>query len=212
MKHEYKRQEKELYAISTKPSLITLPAQRFVMISGKGDPNGEDFGDRVGVLYSLSWAIKMRHKAYCRDHPEEAAAFAYQEYSIYPLEGVWTADTPNPTDKSQFIYTVMIRQPDFITQEMYEAALAQVRQKKPHPLLDEAHFETMVDGLSAQILHKGSFDDEPASFEKMDAFAVAQGYQRANPYHREIYLTDPRKTSPDRRKTILRYQLHRSAT
>lgn len=210
MKHEYKKHEKELYGVSRKPSLITVPAQRFVMISGKGDPNQEDFAQRVGVLYPLAYAIKTRHKNHCIQHPEQAEAYPCQDYTVYPLEGLWSSETKDPTDKSKFIYTIMIRQPDFVTQDMFEEALAAVRQKKPHPLLKDASFGLLEDGLSVQILHIGSFDDEPASFAMMDAYILKGGYTRAGHVHREIYLNDPRKTPPQKRKTILRYQVQES--
>lgn len=101
----------------------------------------------------------------------------------------------------------MIRQPDFITKEMFESAYRVVEKKKPHPLLKEVVFDTMEDGQCVQVLHKGSFDDEPVSFAKMDAFAKDSGFERVNHYHREIYLNDAKKTAPEKRQTILRYQV-----
>lgn len=199
MKYDYRKDEKALYGGAKKPSLVTVPAQKFVMISGKGDPNQADFGDRVGVLFPLAYAIKMRQKALgC-------------EYAVYPLEGLWTSETANVTDKSQFIYTIMVRQPDFVTQEMFDEAMAAVLRKKPHPLLAEVTFGTIEDGLCVELLHRGSFDDEPASFAQMEAFAQANGCERLTHVHREIYLNDPRKTAPERRKTILRYQVKGTA-
>lgn len=197
MKHDYRKDEKELYGGAKKPTLVTVPAQKFVMISGKGDPNQADFGERVGVLFPLAYAIKMRQKALgC-------------EYAVYPLEGLWTSETADVTDKSKFIYTIMVRQPDFVTQEMFDEAMSAVLLKKPHPLLAEVSFGTLEDGLCVELLHKGSFDDEPASFAQMDAFAQESGYERLNHVHREIYLNDPRKTAQERRKTILRFQAKR---
>lgn len=207
MKHEYKKQEKELYAVATKPSLITVPTQKFIMIDGKGDPNGEDFSKRVSVLFPLAYATKMQHKSFCNNNPGEAAIFPYQDYAVYPLEGLWTSETSDTTDKSKFIYTIMIRQPDFITQEMYEEALTTVRKKKPHPLQSELRFGEIEDGLCVQMLHNGAFDDEPASFALMDIFAAENGYKRASHVHREIYLNDARKTELAKRKTILRYRV-----
>lgn len=115
MKHEYKKHEKEIYGASAKPEILTLPKQKFIMIDGRGDPNGTDFAARVETLYSLAYPIKMRHKKYCLGHPEQAAQFAYQDYTVFPLGGLWTSESPDPTDKERFIYTIMIRQPDFIT-------------------------------------------------------------------------------------------------
>lgn len=207
MKHDYKKDERAFYAVAAAPSMITLPTWRFIMIDGRGDPNGEDFAQRVGVLFPTAYAIKMRHKALCRDNPEQAGAFPCDDYAVYPLEGLWTSETKDASDKSKFIYTIMIRQPDFVTQAMFQAALEGVMQKKPHPLLAQVRFGEITEGLCVQALHTGPFDDEPATFARMDAFATAQGYAHTAHAHREIYLNDPRKTAPERRKTILRYQV-----
>lgn len=110
-------------------------------------------------------------------------------------------------DKDCFKYTIMIRQPDYITKELFWDTLETIEQKKPHPLFKEVEFDTMEDGKSIQMLHLGSFDDEPVSFAKMDAFARDNGFERLNQYHREIYLNDARKTEPEKRMTILRFQL-----
>jgi len=210
MKHEYKRHEKELYGTGAKPALLTLPKQKFILIDGRGDPNGPDFTNRVEALYSLAYPIKMRHKKFCLTHPDKAEGFAYQDYTVFPLEGLWTSESPDITDKEQFIYSIMIRQPDFITDEMIEEARDEARAKKKLPLLDDIYFDSLEDGLSIQMLHSGSFDDEPQSFAEMDAFAAQQGYERIGNKHREIYLTDARKTPAKQRKTILRYTVRRT--
>lgn len=101
----------------------------------------------------------------------------------------------------------MIRQPDFITKDMFTEAYEEVSRKKPHSLLHKVIFEAMEGSLSVQVLHIGSFDNEPESFAKMDEFAKDNKLVRINNYHREIYLTDARKTAPEKRKTILRYQV-----
>ncbi|MFD0717497.1 hypothetical protein [Paenibacillus sp. GCM10027626] len=158
MKQEWRKHEKAFYSIKAQPSLIVMPPQNFIMISGKGNPNKEDFAERVGVLYSLAYPIKMRYKALCSMNLEQREQFVYQDFTVYPLEGVWTSSNPdNPLDKDSFIYTIMIRQPDFITKEMFEAAYKAAEQKKPHPFLKEVVFDTMEDGLCVQMLHKGPF-------------------------------------------------------
>jgi hypothetical protein len=147
----------------------------------------------------------MRHKAFCNDL-EQHKQFDYSDYAVFPLEGVWTSSNAgNPLDKDSFVYSIMIKQPDFITKGMFEAAYEAVRKKKPHPLLQEVVFEAMEDSLCVQMLHIGTFDDEPESFAKMDAFAKENQLERINHCHREIYLTDARKTVPEKRQTILRY-------
>ncbi|SNS92720.1 hypothetical protein SAMN05446037_10288 [Anaerovirgula multivorans] len=209
MKHEWKKHEKELYSIKKEPSVITVPRQKFIMISGKGNPNDADFSERVGALYSLAYSIKMRHKAFCSNNPDHNKQFEYLDYTVFPLEGIWTSAGNSPLDKDSFEYTIMIRQPDFITQEMFEAAYSVVEKKKPHPFLKEVVFDTMEDGLCVQMLHIGLFDDEPASFALMDAFSKDNGLERISHTHREIYLNDARKVQPAKYQTILRYQVRK---
>jgi len=207
MKHEWRKHERELYGVKEKPQIITVPRQNFIMITGAGNPNNEDFSERVGVLYSLAYPIKMRFKAMCKNEGV-ASLYEYNDYTVYPLEGVWTTSNSDDLfDKDSFHYTIMIRQPDYITREMFDAAFAVVEKKKPHPLLKEVVFDTMEDGKSIQMLHVGPFDDEPTSFAKMDIFAKDNGLERVNQSHREIYLKDARKTSPEKTQTILRIRV-----
>lgn len=206
MKYEWRKNEKSLYQVKSQPSLIVLPRQNYIAIKGKGNPNNDDFLQRIGVLYSLSYQVKSQYKALCAKEPEKYAQSGWDDYTVFPLEGVWTSTSPDPLDKDCFLYTIMIKQPDFITRDMFDAAFAVTEKKKPHPLLKEAVFTSMEDGESVQILHTGPYDDEPQSFAKMDAFVQEAGRTRLNQYHREIYLTDARKTAPEKKKTILRYQ------
>lgn len=144
MKHEWKKHEKEFYAAKERPSIIVMPRQNFIMLSGKGNPNDNDFSEKVGVLYSLAWSIKMRYKALCSNYLELRGQFEYHDYTVHPLEGIWTSsNTGNPLDKDSYIYTIMIRQPDFITKDMFEAAYEVVEKKKPHPLLKEVVFDAV---------------------------------------------------------------------
>jgi hypothetical protein len=207
MKYEYKKHEKELYGIKDKPSFITVPRQDFIMINGEGNPNNENFSEKIAVLYSLAYAIKMRYKKSYVDL-NQTKQLDYEDFTVFPLEGVWTSSNPNnPLDKDSFVYTIMIKQPDFITKEMFEAAYEEVKKKKPNVLLKDVYFETIEEHECVQILHLGSFDDEPASFDKMNAFAKDNKLERINYFHREIYLSDARKTEPDKRRTILRYEV-----
>lgn len=208
MKHEWKKHEKELYGVTTKPQVIQIPKQKFITIKGAGDPNEAAFSDRVGVLYSLAFPIKMAFKRLTVNSKKQNGQFSYTDYTVYPLEGLWTTTNPdNLLDKSSFQYTLMIRQSDYVTEELFQETLAAVKKKKPHPLLDEIKFETIEEGLCIQALHKGSFDDEPATFAKMAQFAQSQNLQRSYHDHREIYLNDARKTLPEKRETILRFQV-----
>lgn len=149
---------------------------------------------------SLAYAVKSSYKAVSLQ--EEIHDFA-----VYPLEGIWTKINEDYLDKAKLEYTIMIRQPDFISEEMVNEALGMVRIKKPNPLLEEIHFETMQNGLCVEVLHVGAFDDEPVSFEKMDQFSAAHGLRRSESYHREIYLSNANRVEKSKLKTILRYSV-----
>lgn len=202
MKHEWKKQEKDLYMPKQKPELVTVPEQKFFMLKGKGNPNDNEFTEKIGVLYSLSYAIRMMPR---QGYTPEG----YFEYTVYPLEGVWDLTEEgkklDALNKNELLYTIMIRQPDFVTEEVVERAFENVRKKKPHPLLDDVVFGTIKDGLSVQMLHVGPYDNEPQSFELLKEFIINNNLERATLQHREIYLSDARKVEPAKLKTVLRY-------
>lgn len=204
MKYEWRKQEKNLYIPKQKPELITVPEQKFLMIKGVGNPNGEEFSEKIGVLYSLAYAIRMMPK---QGYTPEG----YFEYTVYPLEGVWDLTEKGrklyTLNKDELVYTIMIRQPDFVTEEIVDKAFENVRKKKPSPLLDEVTFGTIEDGLSVQILHVGSYDSEPESFKLMNEFTEENNLERISMTHREIYLSDFRRVSEDKLKTVLRYRV-----
>ncbi|WP_081273326.1 GyrI-like domain-containing protein, partial [Clostridium saccharobutylicum] len=204
MKFEWRKQEKNLYLPKEKPDLITVPQQKFFMLSGKGNPNDEEFSEKIGVLYSLAYAVRMMPKqGYTPD--------GYFEYTVYPLEGIWDlteeGKQSNILNKDELLYNIMIRQPDFVTQEVVNKAFENVRKKKTHPLLDDVTFETMEDGLSVQMMHIGSYDDEPQSFEQMKKFIKENNLEITTLKHREIYISDARKTEKSKLKTVLRYMV-----
>ena len=208
MRYEWKNEERELYGVKNKPQTMVVPRHNYIMLEGTGNPNQEDFSQRVGVLYSLAYPLKMSFKAGCKNAAATALPGSYNDFSVYPLEGVWNTLNPdNLADKSSFQYTIMIRQPEWITIELFHHVYETVNKKKPHPFLADVAFAGMEDGLSVQMLHHGSFDSEPESFAMMDAYAAGYGLKRTGHRHREIYLNDARKTAPDKRKTILRYQV-----
>ena len=202
MKQEWKKVHKDLYGIKAQPVLLDVPEQSFIMLDGEGNPNAADFSERVGALYSLAYAVKMNYK-------KSAAGQAVDDFAVYPLEGVWRQKTAGAEklDKDNLAYTIMIAQPDFITPEMCQDALAKTRIKKPNPLYEEVRFERMAGGKSVSILHVGRFDDEPASFAKMDNFCQEHGLRRSDDTHREIYLNNANRTAPEKLKTILRYEV-----
>lgn len=200
MKYEWKKQEKEFYGAKKSPALVTIPAQNYIMIGGKGNPNDVDFSNRVSALYSLAYAIKMAYKT-------TAIQNEFNDFTVFPLEGIWQKIEETVLVKENLGYTIMIRQPDFICEDMVKAALEQVKVKKPNPLFDEISFGTMNDGKCVEILHIGAFDDEPISFEKMEKFMLANNLERTNNYHREIYLNNANRIEISKIKTILRYSV-----
>lgn len=207
MKHEWKKHEKELYLPKTTPVRIVVPEQKFFVLHGQGDPNGKEFAEAIGVLYSLSYAVKMMPK-------KDVTPDGYFEYVVYPLEAVWCQTETNKTsgdlNKSELIYDLMICQPNFVTDELADCVVESVRKKKPHPLLEKAEFRGVTDGWCVQMLHVGPYDDEPASFEKMGHFCSENDLRRIGETHREIYLSDARKTAPEKLKTVLRYSVRSS--
>lgn len=202
MKHEWKKQEKEIYGVKTKPCVIDIPAWKYIILSGSGNPNDEIFSDKVAALFSIAYKIKMAYKALAKKSSE------ITDYTVYPLEGMWSmASEKEYLVKEELQYRIMIRQPDFITREMFEHALETVKSKKYNPYLTDVSFEKICDGRCIQILHKGAFDDEPASFEIMDKYCMEHGYRRMGKEHREIYLNNANRTEKANLKTILRYKV-----
>lgn len=208
MKHEWKKHEKNIYGTKRSPALITVPAQNFIAISGTGDPNDSDFSERVAALYGVAYAVKMNYKSGKQKEMQKGClAEQIDDFTVYPLEGVWKQKKDEQLVKEKLEYTIMIRQPEFITEDMINAALENVKIKKPSPLYKEIRFETIQGGTFIEILHLGAFDDEPLSFAKMDEFACRNGWKRTETSHREIYLNNAKRVSKDKLQTILRYQV-----
>lgn len=200
MKYEWRKQEKELYGVKTKAVLVDVPKQKFITIKGKGNPNEEDFSNRISALYSVAYGIKMLFKKAVLNNE-------INDFTVFPLEGLWQKGDKVEFDKNDLSYTLMIKQPDFITEEIYNQALKIVKQKKPNNLYEGISFKEFEGEKAIQILHLGSFDDEPQSFEKMDKLATELQLKRTSNVHLEIYLTNKNRTSEEKQKTILRYSV-----
>lgn len=203
MKYEWKKTEKNIYGVKQIPKIEDIPAQNFIMIKGSGNPNMEDFSNRVSVLYSLAYSIKMLFKKTIKDEDSEKIT----DFTIYPLEGIWEEWEGERADKSKLRYTIMIKQPDFITRDIFEKALEDVKKKKPNSLYDEIVFEVLKEGRVIQVLHIGSYDDEPESFEKIEKLSSKMGLSRIGNSHKEIYLSNKNRTAKDKQKTVLRYSV-----
>ena len=211
MKLEWRKHEKEIYNIKKVPTLLDIATQNFIMIDGKGNPNDEEFSEKVSALFSLAYAIKMDYK---KSHQvKDLDTDEITDYVVYPLEGIWKVSQDNSTnntccnefDKNNLEYTIMIRQPDFITEDDFKSAVEKVAKKKPNVFYKDIYLDSMNDGNSVNILHIGSYDDENSSFEKMDLFCKENGLTRKYDWHREIYLNNSNRTEESKLKTILRY-------
>ena len=206
MKYEWKKSEKGFYLPKTKPELVTIPKFKFFTIKGRGNPNDSFFAEYIAVLYSLSYAVRMSPK-------QKITPKGYFEYTVYPLEGVWDLDetakksSDSNYDKNKLIFNLMIKQPDFVTDDFTKEIIEITKKKKPHELLDKVLFESIEEGESVQMLHIGSYDSEPESFRQMETFATHMKKKRTTRNHREIYLSDPRKVALEKLKTVLRFQV-----
>lgn len=204
LKYEWRKEEKELYLPKEKPTLVKVPKAKYFCIKGKGNPNDEDFSNRIGVLYSLAYAVRMMPKSgFTPD--------GYFQYTVYPLEGLWDitegGKSSETLNKDELLYTIMIKQPDFVNEQVVRKAFEIANKKKPTQLLEEAYFDEIEDGLAVQILHIGSYDTEPESFNKMKDYINENNLKIKSLVHREIYLSDARKVEKDKLKTVLRYMI-----
>jgi hypothetical protein len=203
MKYEWRKKDKELYLPKNKPSLIEVPPMKYFTLKGKGNPNSEAFKERVEALYALSYAIRMMPR-------KGVIPEGYFEYTVFPLEGIWDLDEEGRKlevlDKDRLVYKLMIRQPDFVTEELFLKAKSLVIRKVPEKCLNEVLFEEIEEGLCVQCMHIGSYDAENETFSKMEEFCGANDIVRKDKRHREIYITDPRKTESERLKTVLRFK------
>ncbi len=206
MKYEWRKKEKEIYIPKNNPVSIKVPSFKFFMIEGKGNPNDDFFTEYIGVLYSLSYAVKMSPKG-------GFAPQDYFEYTVYPLEGIWDISEEAKKTKSKYldkntlIFNLMIRQPDFVTSDFAQDIIERTKKKKPHELLDKVKFGEIEDGDCVQMMHLGSYDNEPESFKLMEQFCKENNLTRESKQHREIYLSEVRKVSPEKLKTVLRFKV-----
>ena len=201
---DFKKELKHLYRPSSKEFVVVdVPEMQFLMIDGHGDPNtAQEYKDAVEALYGVAYKLKFMSK-------KEPGT----NYVVPPLEGLWWAEDmeafSTQRDKSAWDWTMMIMQPEWITQEMFEEAVKQVQKKKDLAALLKLRLEAYHEGLSAQIMHVGSYDDEgPVLARLHDEFIPQNGYKEAGKHH-EIYLGDPRKTAPEKLKTVLRQPINK---
>jgi hypothetical protein len=196
-KIDLKKTLKHLYSPSTKEiSVVDVPQMSFLMIDGEGDPNtSQAYADAVEALFAVAYAVKFMVK-------EGPSAV---DYGVMPLEGLWWVDDMakfTTKDKSRWKWTMMIMQPSFVTQEIVDRAIADVKKKKNPTAISKLRLEAFSEGGCAQILHVGPFSEEEPTIEKVYQFIASKGKRTGK--HHEIYLSDIRKADPAKWKTIIR--------
>lgn len=209
MAFDFKKEYKEFYLPKCRPEIITVPPVNYIAVRGQGDPNEEGgaYKRAIGVLYAVAYTIKMSKLG---DHRMEG----YFDFVVPPLEGFWwqeDAEGFDYTDKAAFHWISAIRLPDFVTEAEFQWAVAEAGRKKK---LDcsMAELLTIDEGLCVQIMHLGSFDEEPATVAVMDAYLEEMGYETdfsGTRRHHEIYLSDARKVAPEKWKTVIRHPVRK---
>lgn len=205
VKRDLRQELKHLYSPSAKTAqIVDIPRMNFLMIDGSGDPNtAQEYKDAVSALYSVAYTLRFTLKK------REGL-----EYPVMALEGLWWVEDLSKLDmgdKSNWFWTMMIVQPEFVTPTAFEQAVEAVRRKKNPPLLDRVRLDSYHEGLSVQILHLGPYADEAPTLERLSAYAEANGCVYTGKHH-EIYLSDPQRAAPDKLRTILRYPIAPKAT
>ena len=208
-KYDVKKVYKELYSPGRRDfALVTVPRFGYFAVDGHGDPNtATEYADALEALYSVSYSTKFASKKELD-----------RDFVVGPLEGLWRADDPEvfvTRDKASWDWTMMISQPEWITQAELSAAIASVRAKavrakKNVAALDKVRFLELEEGLSVQILHVGSYDDEAPTLDRLHNTFIPSNGLSFNGDHHEIYLSDARRTSPEKLKTVLRQPVSRS--
>ena len=207
MPFDFKKEYKEFYLPKNKPQIVNVPKANYIAIRGQGNPNEEGgaYQWAIGILYAVAYTLKMSYKT-------DYKIAGFFEYVVPPLEGFWWQDGICGVDysnKATFNWISVIRLPDFITKKDFDWAVKTASEKKKVDC-SKAEFLTIEEGLCVQIMHFGSFDDEPGSLEKMDKYLEENGYAKDfsdTRLHHEIYLSDPRKSTPDKQKTVIRHPI-----
>ena len=210
MAFDYKKEYKEFYMPKNKPEIVDVPEMKFIAVRGKGNPNveGGAYKTAIGLLYGIAFTIKMSKKG---NHEIEG----YFDYVVPPLEGFWWQEDTVGVDygrKEDFCWISVIRLPDFVTEEDVNWAIGEAQKKKGQDY-SKVEFLTLKEGLCVQCMHIGAYDDEPATIALMDRFLEENGYVNdfsAERLHHEIYLSDARRVSPERLKTVIRHPVRKA--
>jgi hypothetical protein len=198
-KLDLKKDMKAYYTAKPAPAMVTIPAMKFLMIDGIGNPNNApEYVEALQALYSAAYTLKFSIKKELQI-----------EYPVMPLEGLWWApdmSTFLEGRKEDWMWTMMISTPDFISQDWIDGATKEASRKKNLPAMEKLHFECFTEGLSCQILHIGPYSAEGENVQKIHNYIHTNNYSFDGlvQKHHEIYLGDPRKSAPEKLKTIIR--------
>jgi hypothetical protein len=197
-KVDFKKMFRELYTPPKEFVIVDVPTMQFLMVDGHGDPNvALEYQEALEALYAVSYKLKFNSKKHLGKY-----------YVVPPLEGLWWADDMDffsaARDKSQWDWTMMIMVPDWINAEMFAEGLGMVRKSKNLAALDKVRLESYHEGLSVQIMHIGSYDDEAPTLLTLHSEFIPGNDFIENGKHHEIYLSDPRRVAPEKLKTVLR--------
>ena len=207
MAFDFKKEYKEFYMPKNKPEIVNVPAVNYIAVRGKGDPNEENgsYQKAISILYAVAYTLKMSYKTNYKID-------GFFEYVVPPLEGFWWQDhidCIDYNDKSTFNWISVIRLPEFIKKEDFDWAVETALKKKKIDCTS-AEFITVKEGLCVQMMHLGSFDDEPASVSLMNEYIENNGYENdinEKRLHHEIYLSDARKVPKEKWKTVIRHPI-----
>lgn len=207
MAFDYKKEYKEFYLPPKTPTIVDIPEMNYIAVRGKGDPNKPDgeYKEAIGLLYAIAFTIKMSYKGSHKIN-------GYFPYVVPPLEGLWWQNDSDEIDyahKENFEWISMIRLPEFVTREDFDWAITEATQKKKADFSKVFYF-TYKEGLSVQCMHIGSYDEEPETIQKMNVFAQDNHYSvdiSSERLHHEIYLSDPRRTAPEKLRTVIRHPI-----
>ncbi len=209
MAFDYKKEYKEFYMPKAKPEIVDVPVMNYLAVRGSGDPNpeGSDYQQAIGLLYGVAYTIKMSKKS---GYQMEG----FFDYVVPPLEGFWQQEGIKGMDysrKDAFQWIALIRLPDFVSEEDFRWAVQEAERKKKQDF-SRVEFLTVEEGLCVQCMHNGPYDDEPATVALMDAYIAKQGYVNdinEKRMHHEIYLSDARRTAPEKLKTVIRHPIRK---